>query len=319
MLSNRRIFHGAAGATLIVAVLALGACGGDEPTPAAPTTPTATTSSSSPAPSTSTPIPTETFTEPPGPTTTAVPTAGTLTGIPVYWVGHSRGEPALFREFRAVPDAGGPIAAAVAAMTRMKPLDPDYQTPWRPAAKVSVTQSGKALSVDLSADAVSATDLTQDVAEIAVQQLVYTATAAAHVAGTEATTVRITIDGQPARVWDRVEVGDPVAREPMTEVQAHAWVITPQEGDVLRAGTVTFTGYGTSFEATFPWRITRADGGRVAEGSVMGGTGTGGFGELTWTAKLSPGSYILRLATDDPSGGAAPGGAAVDTKAFTVR
>jgi hypothetical protein len=110
-----------------------------------------------------------------------------------------------------------------------------------------------------------------------------------------------------------------MARLPMTEVQSHAWVISPQHGDVVRAGTVTFTGYGTSFEATFMWRITRADGGRVAEGPVMGGTGTGGFGQLTWTAKLGPGSYIVRLATDDPSGGAAPGGAAVDTKTFTVR
>jgi hypothetical protein len=166
---------------------------------------------------------------------------------------------------------------------------------------------------------VSATDLTQDVAEIAVQQLVYTATAAAYVARTPATTVAITIDGKPALAWNRVQLGAPMARMPMTAVQSHAWVISPQQGDVVKAGTVTFTGYGTSFEATFMWRITRADGGRVAEGSVMGGTGTGGFGQFTWTAKLGAGSYIVRLATDDPSGGAAPGGAAVDTKTFTVR
>lgn len=321
MMSSRRAIRRTGIAVLVIAGMVLAGCGGDEPTPSGSATTSSATSSttSSTTPSPTTSIPTVTFTEPPSPTATAVPTPGTLAGIPVYWVGHSRGEPALFREFRAVPDAGGKIASAVAAMTRTKPLDPDYSTPWRPAGKVTVTQSGSALRVDLSADAVSATGLTQDVAEIAVQQLVYTATAAAHVARTPASTVAITIDGKPALAWGRVQLGAPTARAPMTEVQAHAWVISPQQGDVVPAGTVRFTGYGTSFEATFMWRITKADGGRVAEGSVMGGTGTGGFGELTWTARLGAGSYIVRLATDDPSGGAAPGGAAVDTKTFTVR
>lgn len=325
MVSSRSIGRSGLIGLLVAVVLAalttLAGCGGGTPEPGDTTAVATTSSPTSTTSSGTTSIPTSTFTEPPSPTQSATTTAaGTLSGIPVYWVGHSRGEPALFREFRAVPDAGGQIASAVVAMTRMKPLDPDYSTPWRPAARVTVKQSGQALTVDLSADAISATGLTQDVAEIAVQQLVYTATAAAHVARTPATTVAITIDGKPALAWGRVRLGGPVARAPMTEVQAHAWVISPQQGDVVPSGTVRFTGYGTSFEATFMWRITRADGGRVAEGSVMGGTGTGGFGELSWTATLGAGSYIVRLATDDPSGGA-PGsaGAAVDTKTFTVR
>ncbi len=324
MVSSRSLGRSGLAAAALVAALLAG-CGGGTPTPGGTSSaPTTGTIASPTSPSGSTSIPTSTFTEPPSPTpatpTTTTTAAGTLNGIPVYWVGHSRGAPALFREFRAVPDAGGQIASAVAAMTRMKPLDPDYSTPWRPASRVTVKQTGQALVVDLSADAVSATGVTQDVAEIAVQQLVYTATAAAHVARTPASTVAITIDGKPALLWGRVQVGQATSRAPMTEVQSHAWVISPQEGDVVPAGTVRFTGYGTSFEATFMWRITRADGGRVAEGPVMGGTGTGGFGELTWTAQLGAGTYIVRLATDDPSGGA-PGsaGEAVDTKTFTVR
>lgn len=319
---SRRSFGRSGLVKVALAATLLAACGGETPSPTPGATSTTGTTTATPtSPSRSTSIPTSTFTEPPSPTpSTTTTAAGTLSGIPVYWVGHSRGEPALFREFRAVPDAGGQIASAVAAMTRTKPLDPDYSTPWRPASRVTVKQTGQSLAVDLSADAISATGLTQDVAEIAVHQLVYTATAAAYVARTPASTVTITIDGKSALAWGRVQLGAPTSRAPMSEVQAHAWVLSPQEGDVVKAGTVTFTGYGTSFEATFMWRITRADGGRVAEGSVMGGTGTGGFGELSWTAKLAAGTYIVRLATDDPSGGA-PGsaGAAVDTKAFTVR
>ena len=51
-----------------------------------------------------------------------------LAGIPVYWIADSRRSFSLYREFREVPDTGGPIASAVSAMTRLKPLDPDYMT-----------------------------------------------------------------------------------------------------------------------------------------------------------------------------------------------
>lgn len=204
-------------------------------------------------------------------------------------------------------------------MTRLRPLDPDYVNPWRPASRVWVGQRGSTLTVDISADAFANTNVGSELAARAVQQLVYTATAAAHDAGHDATSVIITVAGKPADAWGVIGLGVPMERAPMVEVQAHAWITGPQEGDVVRTGTVTFRGYGTSFEGTFAWRVMRADGGRVADGSVMGGTGTGGFGELRWAVHLAPGSYIVRLATDDPSGGAAPGGAAVDTKTFTVR
>ncbi len=57
----------------------------------------------------------------------------------------------------------------------------------------------------------------------------------------------------------------------------------------------------------------------VAKGSAIGGTGTGGFGSVSFSAQLEPGSYTVTLSTDDPSGGAEGGGPATDNKAFTVR
>ncbi len=294
---HRRLIAGVACAAL----LALAACGDSEPvTPSTSgqTQITPTTSSS---------------------TGTGTSTAGQLSGIPVYWVAESRKAFRLYREFRTVPDVGGPIASAVAAMTRMTPLDPDYQTPWKPASTVTVNQTGSVLTVDLSADAISNTQVGSELAGTAVQQLVYTATAAASVAGTPATTVTITIDGQPADAWGVVRLGEPTPRAPLSEVQAHAWVTTPQEGDVLPAGAVTFKGFGTSFEANFVWKVTTAAGAEVAQGSAMGGTGSGGFGEFTFTATLQPGTYVVEVRTDDPSGGAEGPGAAIDTKKFTVQ
>lgn len=256
----------------------------------------------------------------PSSTPTATASAGTtLSGVPVYWVAESRRAFALYREFREVPDSGGPVASAVAAMTRLRPLDPDYMTPWRPASRVDVSQAGDALTVDLSADAVANTQVGSELATRAVQQLVYTATAAAAQAGTPATTVTITVDGEPRDAWGVVRLGEPTRRAPLAEVQGHSWVTTPQEGQVLAAGTVTFKGFGTSFEATFGWKVLSRSGAVVAHGSAMGGTGDGGFGVVTFSAQLAAGEYTVELATDDPSGGAEGNGPAKDDKSFTVR
>ena len=299
-------------ATTMLVGLGLAGCG-DASTPGAGSS--TTTASATGSPATTTPVATTSATTRPAGTTTA----GQLDGIPVYWVGETARSFRLYREFRTVPDAGGPVASAVAAMTRMTPLDPDYMTPWRPAKRVEVTQTGSALTVDLSADAVSGRNVGSEVAARAVQQLVYTATAAAAKAGTPANTVTITIDGGPADAWGVVRLGEPTSRASMAEVQSHAWVTSPQEGSQLPAGRATFNGFGTSFEANFLWKVTNAAGAVVAKGNAMGGTGDGGFGAFTFAATLTAGSYTVELSTDDPSGGAEGRGPMIDTKRFTVR
>ena len=298
----------------------------DAPPPAPSQTTTANTVAPSPSPTTpmspspSSPIMPVPPTAPPttSAATTDPPQQGSIDGIPVYWIGETGGAPRLFREFRTVPDTGGPVDSAVTAMTAMEPLDPDYLTPWRPASRVDVTRQGDALTVDLSADAISGTDVGSELAERAVQQLVYTATAAAQVAGIPARIVTILVDGKPADAWGAVRLGGPTARAPQAEVQSHVWVLAPEEGQELRAGPIQFRGFGTSFEANFLWQITRRNGTVVAEGNAMGGTGTGGFGQFAFERTLPAGDYVVRMSTDDPSGGAEGGGAHVDTKSFTV-
>jgi hypothetical protein len=202
-------------------------------------------------------------------------------------------------------------------MTRLKPLDPDYTSPWRPATRVVATQTGDAITVDLSADAFANTKVGSELADRAVQQLVYTATAAAQQAGSPASTVKITVDGGVYDAWGVVKLGTPMRRAPMTAVQAHTWVISPQHGEKLPAGTVTFKGYGTAFEANFVWEVLNASKTVVSKGFATGGGGDGTFGEFTFTAKLTPGSYTVKVSGDDPSAGEGPG-AATDDKAFTV-
>jgi hypothetical protein len=103
-----------------------------------------------------------------------------------------------------------------------------------------------------------------------------------------------------------------------SKIAAVPWVVSPQQGEVRKAGTVSFTGYGTSFEATFAWKVATAAGAVAAQGSAMGGTGTGGFGAFTFSAPLGRGSYTVLVSTDDPSGGASGLGPATDDKDFTV-
>jgi Immunoglobulin-like domain of bacterial spore germination/Sporulation and spore germination len=252
--------------------------------------------------------------------TTTAPAPEPLSGIPVYWVGQSKTRPWLYREFRDVPDAGGAVASAVAAMTREAPLDPDYSTPWKPASRVEVTQSGEALTVDLSADAFSGTQVGSELAALAVQQLVYTATAAAQVAGTPASTVTITVDGQPYDAWGVVRVGQPTQRAQLSDVQAPTWVLSPSEGATVPAGAVAFTGYGTAFEATFLWEVRTASGHVVADGNTMGGS-MGTYGDFSFTADLAPGDYTVEVYQPDESGGESDEGPRMfpDTKGFTVR
>jgi hypothetical protein len=252
--------------------------------------------------------------------------AGELKGVPVYYIGQSRSRSSvynefwLYREFRTVPDSGGYIESAIRAMTDLKPLDPDYSTPWKPASSVKVTQSGKSLTVDLSADAFSGTNVGSEVAALAIQQLVYTATAAASEAGTPADTVTITVDGKPSDAWGVVRVGEPTARADVADVQAPTWVTSPQEGETVKAGTVKFTGYGTAFEATFVWEVRKRGGDVVAQGNTMGGS-MGTYGEFTFSAKLQPGEYTVEVYQPDMSDGESPRGPQMflDTKDFTVK
>ena len=156
--SRRRIglrlgwLGGAVTATVAAVVVGVASC---QP-PLPPPVPPATTAPATPSPT---------------PTTAA----GVAVTVPVYWVGRLGGRSVLYREFRQATVRSDTLPERIAAALRLAvsgpPLDPDYATPWPAGAAVrGVTVDSGVSTVDVS---VAAPD------PVAVQQLVWTATAVA--------------------------------------------------------------------------------------------------------------------------------------------
>ncbi len=291
----------AAVVAVVVGVLVLGP--DDEAQPVS----TATTTTS-PAPEPSTPSPSTTTSEP----TTSAPPAGDLEGVAVYWVGDTPTRSWLYREFQTVPDRGDPLTSAVQAVMSGAPLDPDYRSAWESPSRLEVTQDGDAITVDVSADALANTQVGSEGALLAVQQVVWTATAAAQSPGP----VTILVDGEPADAWGAVRLGEPMTRD--GDLQAQIWIDSPNDGDDL-SGTVTVAGVGTAFEANLNWDVVDDAGTTVADGFVMAGA-NGEFAGYEFTVDLPPGTYTVSVFAEDVSGGESPEGPRMheQTRTFTV-
>ena len=99
-------------------------------------------------------------------------------------------------------------------MMSEKPLDPDFFTPWQNPRKLATSISGKnVITVDVSADAFNS-NLDADMANRAVQQLVYTATAAGASSGLidsgQQIQVVILVDGHTDYMaFNHVRLGSP--------------------------------------------------------------------------------------------------------------
>ncbi len=141
----------------------------------------------------------------------------------------------------------------------------------------------------------------------AVQQLVYTVTAN----DKAVKRVRLLVAGKPPTSGHQ-DWSQPISRAPMMDVQGWIWLLTPTQGATV-SSPVTFTGYGTAFEATISWEV-RQDGTVVEEGTVQGGS-NGEFGDFAGAVDLDPGTYELRAFESSAKDGSPQH---VDTKTFTV-
>lgn len=240
---------------------------------------------------------------------------------PVYYLGANPRNVYLYREFRRdLPDMGDPISTAVKAMTSTGPDDPDYFSPWTPASKIGASISGKnVITVDISADAFR-TSLDEGMAHRAVQQLVYTATAAAASSGLitsgRPSSVVILVDGHAGyKAFGHVELGGEMTRD--TTVAAPIWVIDPQE-DASLTDSVSVFGSGVAADSTLQWTVSRledteSETGAPAESASVVASGTvqldshpGETGKFRFSLPLPPGNYELRVFHRAP-GNAAPG------------
>ncbi|HSN44459.1 MAG TPA: Gmad2 immunoglobulin-like domain-containing protein, partial [Propionibacteriaceae bacterium] len=244
------------------ALLPLAGCGEAKPS--------ATTSSSAPTPSVS--ATTVTPSSQPGHApSSASPTSTTpapaLVTVPLYWIGEAAPSTFLYREFRKLPDARGKVRTALLGMMSLQPTDPDLMTFWSEPSKLEVTQKGDDITVNLAKDAFANTNVGSANAALSLQQLVYTATAAAQTSGS----VTILVEGRSAEVWGVVSVGTPMKRD--VSARAPIWLETPVEGAVVPAGKVTIKGWANVFEGHVSLEITNADGKVVVETYALGAMG----------------------------------------------
>lgn len=275
-------FHGKGGNDDVVT-------GGGRTTSAAPST----GAPSSSAPATSDPA-----------MSTATPTAAPVDQVYVYYL-HDDGQGLrLYREQHQETTAGNTPNSGLESLLAARPHDHDYSSPWSSAGPADVQVAGGVATVDLSAwpSFGSAEE------SIAVQQLVYTVTAN----DPSVKKVRLLVKGKTPPSG-HLDLSRPVPRAPMADVQGWIWLLSPTEGQTV-SSPVTITGYGTAFEGTISWDVTR-NGAKVAEGHTQGGS-NGEFGDFTDTVTLPPGTYEIRAFEASAETGQP---VHVDTKTFTVR
>jgi spore germination protein GerM len=261
------------------------------------------------------------------PTTSApLETAQTSNKAPVYWIGRSNDNAFLYREFRDVPDQDNPVTRALRVMMSQTPLDPDFFTPWQNPKKLATSISGKnVITVDVSADAFNS-NVDAAMAERAIQQLVYTATAAAASAGLidagQQAQVVVLVDGHTDYVaFNHVRLGEPTSRS--AGMVAPVWIIDPQEGSSVADGSVKISGRSTVQGGKLRWAILKVDGdGDNAKTAYLNGNATASAdatqsGLFTLSASLGPGNYEVRVSQVDAADSAKE--VFQDTRGFTVK
>jgi hypothetical protein len=166
-----------------------------------------------------------------------------------------------------------------------------------------------AVTVDLSG--AERNNVGAEVANQAVQQLIWTATAAS---GRQI--VRLLVDGeQVSELWGHVAVGGDLRRPPEAEVLAHVWLIDPQHGATV-GKTFTVHISGVPYESTV--HLTVKQGTKTVAKrfiTVAGATYTQ-FGEGKLSLTLPVGKYTIYASEENAAGGPPN---SVDDHAITVR
>lgn len=257
-------------------------------------------------------------------TTSPTPThtsSGTLNS-PVYFLGSDQNHDKLYREFRDAPNLGDPVATAVSAMTSMQPLDHSYQNFWRPASSVTSSLQDNTITVDISSDAFDSNP-TEKQAEQSVQQLVYTATAAAAQAKLADGVVAVTIlvDGKPNySAWGDVKLGRAISRD--ADARSPVWLIDPGEGQTFTTGAVTINGNGASANGSLMWQVQDAKGKIVRREPIPVSTDPANPTSFKFVIELPNGKYTASAFEADRSD--TPGSKKitniryVDKKSFTI-
>jgi hypothetical protein len=251
--------------------------------------------------------------EPTRPPTTQEPGNGFSGAVPVYFVTDTRAGVRLAREWMHVESQRNAMEEALTRMVA-KPRVPAYDTLWNPATQVRSVEVGDGtIKVDL---ATPASPVVVGNAELAVQQLVYTATAAASLVDRDygSLPVRILVDGDQVAEIGGADVSDVLRRAAPLDVRQLVQLNQPSQGETVRS-PVRVSGDAAVFEANLLWEL-RQDGRVVDSGNEMTLEGQT-FSVFDFELDLEPGEYTIVIFEDDASDG--EGGEPMsDARDFTV-
>ncbi len=243
--------------------------------------------------------------------------------LPVYYVGEQDDRQALVREFHPTTLTSPPdrLQSAVRLAVAGDAADPDYTTAWPTGTSVETVLDTDAISVQVSgggllASTLTVTPQTEERARLAVDQVVWTATATAQ----QLLPVRITIgDGgstSDQRLFGALDLNRPFERSlGPDDPRAPVWVSSLVDGERLAVGTATVTGdsavsAGPPAPASGRWTLERLGQDGWASETVGSGTllpvldaaaDTSTASRRAWqiTVALSePGRYLLRVEQD---------------------
>lgn len=259
------------------------------------------------------------------------PSAGTPTqtaepglverAVPVYFVGDTARGPKLFREFQSQEVSSGSAEdlAHAAAMTAVagEPVDPDYSNPWPDSARelvgVAYDPTGDVLTIELSSSVHDRpAGMSQELAELAVEQLIYSAQAGL---GKGRVPVQFILDGGRTDQVLGVPTSEPLATGDEDDVLAPVWINLPAEGASVQA-PFEVNGVAMSFEATVVWQLKQGE--TVVEEGFTTAEECCTRSPYSFMVDVGPGTYTLVVQDDDPSGGEGPG-VSPDTKEITVQ
>jgi hypothetical protein len=152
-------------------------------------------------------------------------------------------------------------------------------------------------------------------AQIAVEQLIYTAQAAMQTRAP----VQFLLGENPVDQVFGVPTSEPLVQGDVLKVMSLMNITTPEEGSTA-SGKFEATGVNNGFEGSVACYL------RDGKRELWSGFGIGGFGPdklFPWklevdTAGIAPGTYTFFCSDDDPSGGAEGNGPFTDDKTIVI-
>jgi hypothetical protein len=249
----------------------------------------------------------------PSPSESAAPAESAT--VPVYYLGETTRGPRLYREFHRVELMNGdPVSTAVFEAVAEDPDDPDYLSPWPGGTTAATVEDPPAdvITVDVRGPGLRERPegMTPEEAELAIEQLVYTAQAAHQ----SRSPVQLLLDGNRTDTLLGVPVSEPLSEGAPEEVLAQVWVIDPSEGAKVTS-PFEVSGVAAAFEATVQWELM--DGDQVVKKGYTTARACCAMEPYSFEVAAPPGEYTLVVHDTDPSGGEGFG-PWEDTKRITV-